>query len=56
MPAAAAPTANEISAHEARLFAIHNARGNKTDELLRREAIAAGWKPAAEREKQGGPD
>jgi phage terminase large subunit-like protein len=39
------PTANETAAHEARLLAIHNARGNKTDELLRREAIAAGWKP-----------
>jgi hypothetical protein len=39
------PTANETSAHEARLLAIHNTRGNKTDELLRREAILAGWKP-----------
>jgi hypothetical protein len=39
------PTANETAAHEAKLLAIHNVRGNKTDELLRREAIAAGWKP-----------
>jgi phage terminase large subunit-like protein len=39
------PTGNETAAHEPRLLAIHNARGNKTDELLRREAIAAGWKP-----------
>ena len=41
------PTANEIAAHEARLLAIHNARGNKTDELLRREAILRGPSKAA---------
>ena len=35
------PTANEICKHEAKLLVITKERGNKTDELLRREAMGA---------------